>query len=208
MDHPRILKPRPTLRCQHSITLKHIIYIPIRNQCISQRGRHQQRHRFIVPSALGLDSFPILGETLTLGTSEIALVISSIVAVSSVAANYYASQLIETQRAELSMKADKDKLFREQVKEMQAALARYRGPLLESAIDLEQRLWHLAVDQCFDTRSAEDCAEDVRYLLFTTAQFLAFVEVRDLTLTMMSALEALPFSPISVFSLLHNKLNN
>jgi hypothetical protein len=168
--NPRILTPKLTLHCQPSINAF------VRHQCIDQRRHHQQRHRFILPSALGLDS--IFGETLTMGTSELALVISSMVAVSSVVANYYASQLIETQRAELSMKADKDKLFREQVKEMQAALARYRGPLLESAIDLEQRLWHLAVDQCFDSRSAEDCAEDVRYLLFTTAQFLAFVEVR------------------------------
>ena len=41
------------------------------------------------------------------------------------------------------------------------------------AIDLEQRIWHLITDQCFDQRSADDCRESVKYLLFTLAQVCA-----------------------------------
>ena len=87
--------------------------------------------------------------------------------------------------------------------ELQSLLARYRGPLLESVIDLEQRLWHLA---CFPeewgarpaqlaacdmvaaspalpvpaqcaTDFAELCTDEVNYTAFCLAQFLGFVEV-------------------------------
>eukprot|EP00775_Hariotina_reticulata_P003020 gene3019-3301_t len=47
-----------------------------------------------------------------------------------------------------------------------ATIVRYRGPLLESSVDLEQRIWHLA------TMTGE-----IAYTLFTLAQFLGFLEV-------------------------------
>jgi len=38
---------------------------------------------------------------------------------------------------------ERGKLSLQQLAEIRGVTARYRGPLLESAIDLEQRLWHL-----------------------------------------------------------------
>jgi hypothetical protein len=44
---------------------------------------------------------------------------------------------------------------------------------------MEHRLWHLTTDQCFDQRPVRNHAtcEEIRYLLFTLAQFLGFIEV-------------------------------
>ena len=42
---------------------------------------------------------------------------------------------------------ERDKVFQKQMQDLQGVMARYRGPLLESAIDLEQRLYHLLVDR-------------------------------------------------------------
>lgn len=50
----------------------------------------------------------------------------------------------------LCTQLERNKQRQRQQAEVQSVIARYRGPLLESAIDLEQRLWHLATDQCFD----------------------------------------------------------
>lgn len=108
---------------------------------------------------------------------ELAVLMSAVLATSSVLINYMSGVQLEQKRAELALELERDKLFQQQLRELQGVIARYRGPLLESAIDLEQRLWHLVTDQCFDQRATDDVHEEVRYLLFTIAQFLGFLEV-------------------------------
>ena len=68
------------------------------------------------------------------------------------------------------MQVERERQYQQQLAEVRGVIARYRGPLLESAIDLEQRLWHLIPDQCFQRCSAEELAEDIAYLIFTMAQ--------------------------------------
>ena len=113
-----------------------------------------------------------------------------------------------------AVQLERDKRSQQQLSEVRGVIARYRGPLLESAIDLEQRLWHLVrrllrcsdslicaarsvqllagageilygaavgnqypirfvfmcVPKVADQCSATDCAEDIRYLMYTLAQ--------------------------------------
>ena len=42
-----------------------------------------------------------------------------------------------------AVQLERDKRSQQQLSEVRGVIARYRGPLLESAIDLEQRMWHL-----------------------------------------------------------------
>jgi hypothetical protein len=67
---------------------------------------------------------------------------------------------------------ERGKLSLQQYAEVRGVTARYRGPLLESAIDLEQRLWHLVTEWPLQRRTSQDYAEEIRYLLFTLAQVL------------------------------------
>lgn len=55
--------------------------------------------------------------------------------------------------------------------ELRSVLARYRGPLLEATIDLEQRLYHLLV-VTGPSRAplSPECEEESVYTLFTLAQ--------------------------------------
>ena len=53
--------------------------------------------------------------------------------------------------------------------ELKSVLARYRGPLLEATIDLEQRIYHLLV-QADGSGSIINPEEEVVYSLFTLAQ--------------------------------------
>lgn len=108
---------------------------------------------------------------------EFAVFGSAVLATSSVVMNYFSGMQLEQKRAELALELERDKTFQSQLRELQGVIARYRGPLLESAIDLEHRIWHLVTDQCFDQHTADGVHEEVRYLLFTMAQFLGFVEV-------------------------------
>ena len=43
------------------------------------------------------------------------------------------------------LQLEQERLFQEQQRELRGMLARYRGPLLEATIDLEQRVYHLLV---------------------------------------------------------------
>lgn len=122
---------------------------------------------------LTFDSFlPALGVK-----PEAAVFASAVLATSSVVINFFSGVQLEQKRAELALELERDKLFQQQLRELQGVIARYRGPLLESAIDLEQRIWHLTTDQCFDQGTTDDIQDEIRYLLFTVAQFLGFVEV-------------------------------
>lgn len=122
---------------------------------------------------MGIDTFlPALGIS-----PELAVLASAFFATTSVVMNFYSGQILEKQRAQLTLELERDKALQQQITELQGVIARYRGPLLESAIDLEQRLWHLAADSCFDNRSEDETRDNMRYLLFTMAQFLGFVEV-------------------------------
>jgi hypothetical protein len=42
------------------------------------------------------------------------------------------------------LQLDREKQAEAVLQELASIIARYRGPLLESSVDLEQRLWHLA----------------------------------------------------------------
>lgn len=70
---------------------------------------------------------------------EAAVFVSAILASGSVVMNFVGQSSIEQKRAELAMELERDKTFQAQMTELQGVIARYRGPLLESAIDLEQR---------------------------------------------------------------------
>eukprot|EP00887_Chlorella_sp_A99_P002227 scaffold21.g2227.t1 len=100
---------------------------------------------------MGVDAFlPALGMK-----QEIAVLASACFAVVSVVVNFWGGVLTEKKRAELQLELERDRVFQQQLHEIQSVIARYRGPLLES----------------------EECSEDIHYVLFTLAQFLGFVEV-------------------------------
>ena len=128
-----------------------------------------------IMAVVGFDTFvPALNLS-----PELAVLTSAGLATSSVIINFYSGAHIERQRGEMALELERDKVFQQQLQELQSVIARDRGPLLESAIDLEQRLWHLVTDQCFDRWDSSELRlrEEIRYLLFTMAQFLGFVEV-------------------------------
>ncbi|KAI8101382.1 hypothetical protein M9435_001488 [Picochlorum sp. BPE23] len=126
----------------------------------------------LVTANLSLDAFlPALGMN-----SEIAVLVSALLATTSVAINFFSGMSLESKKAELAIELEREKQFQQQFRELQGVIARYRGPLLESAIDLEQRLWHLVSDQCFDVDEMHAKLE-IRYFTFCVAQFLGFVEV-------------------------------
>jgi len=145
---------------------------------LQQRRRSSSSSRFRgrgpcpIKAELGVDAFlPALGVK-----PEAAVLASALLATSSVVANFFSGVQLEHKRAELAIEMEREKNFQQQLRELQGVIARYRGPLLESAIDLEQRLWHLVSDQCFDVEESASRLE-IRYLVFTLSQFLGFVEV-------------------------------
>ena len=79
-------------------------------------------------------------------SSSATLVASAALACFSVGLNLYGGLLTERKRADLQLELERERAAAAAAAELQSLLARYRGPLLESAVDLEQRLWHLA---CF-----------------------------------------------------------
>jgi hypothetical protein len=134
-----------------------------------------------------------------IGKADVTLVLSAALACFSVGLNLYGGLLTERKRADLQLEVERERALAAAAAELQSLLAKYRGPLLESAIDLEQRLWHLA---CFPQEWAlspravaacdllpvgppipgcteEDglCGDEVDYAAFCFAQFLGFVEV-------------------------------
>lgn len=52
--------------------------------------------------------------------------------------------LICSASAAALLQLDREKQAEQLLAELASIISRYRGPLLESSIDLEQRLWHLA----------------------------------------------------------------
>uniref|UniRef100_A0A383VER7 Uncharacterized protein n=1 Tax=Tetradesmus obliquus TaxID=3088 RepID=A0A383VER7_TETOB len=123
----------------------------------------------------GLESFLGLSALLK---PEVAAVFSAVLAVGSVGLNYYGNLMTESKRVELQKELDREKQAEAVLQELASIIARYRGPLLESSVDLEQRLWHLAT-MTGEWYKAEDvlCGEEIAYTLFTLAQFLGFLEV-------------------------------
>ena len=88
----------------------------------------------------------ILSSLTSSASSSATLVASAALACFSVGLNLYGGLLTERKRADLQLELERERAATAAAAELQSLLARYRGPLLESAVDLEQRLWHLA---CF-----------------------------------------------------------
>ena len=137
-----------------------------------------------------------------LGKADFTLIASAALACFSVGLNLYGGLLTERKRADLQLEVERERAMAAAAAELQSLLAKYRGPLLESAIDLEQRLWHLACfpqEWALSPRAAaacdalpsvvagppvpgcvdEDglCGDEINYAVFCLAQFLGFVEV-------------------------------
>ena len=108
---------------------------------------------------------------------DLALISTLVLASSSVAGTYASGLSVEKKKAELAMDLERERQRDAQLKELQSVIARYRGPLLESAIDLEQRLWHVIVDRSFEQGDDKHVDLEVLYMVFCLAQFLGFVEV-------------------------------
>lgn len=123
----------------------------------------------------GFDGFLTLGSLLK---PEAAALVSAAVALSSVGLNYYGSLATEQRRASLQAQLEDERSLRAQQAELQSIIGRYRGPLLESSVDLEQRLWHMATATGeWSGDPSAVCFEEVTYTLFTLAQFLGFLEI-------------------------------
>ena len=88
----------------------------------------------------------VLSSLASSASSSATLVASAALACFSVGLNLYGGLLTERKRADLQLELERERAAAAAAAELQSLLARYRGPLLESAVDLEQRLWHLA---CF-----------------------------------------------------------
>ncbi|KAG2493115.1 hypothetical protein HYH03_008778 [Edaphochlamys debaryana] len=106
-----------------------------------------------------------------------AAVLTALIAVASVSVNLYGGLLTERKRADLAKQVERDRQAALQVKEMRSLVARYRGPLLEAAVDLENRLVTVATGRTARGGGRGVVEEEVLYTLFTIAQFLGFVEI-------------------------------
>lgn len=147
---------------------------PLRRPSLLRPSKH---HRPLPtpPQVGGFDGFLTLGSLLK---PEAAALVSAAVALSSVGLNYYGSLATEQRRAALQAQLEDERSLRAQQAELQSIIGRYRGPLLESSVDLEQRLWHMATatgEWSGDPSSV--CFEEVTYTLFTLSQFLGFLEI-------------------------------
>ncbi|KAL3135418.1 hypothetical protein ABBQ32_007600 [Trebouxia sp. C0010 RCD-2024] len=103
---------------------------------------------------------------------------STLIAAGTVSFNLVAGLVTEKKRADLTLEVEQQRTFAKAQQELQSLTARYRGPLLEAVVDLENRIWHLANATSEWQNSEGDVAEEeVMYTLFNLAQFLGFVEV-------------------------------
>jgi hypothetical protein len=138
--------------------------------------RRSQRNLPLPPPQVGgFDGFLTLGSLLK---PEMAALVSAAVALSSVGLNYYGSLATEQRRASLQAQLEEERNLRAQQAELQSIIGRYRGPLLESSVDLENRLWHMATKSGeWSSDPSALCFEEVTYTLFTLAQFLGFLEI-------------------------------
>ncbi|EFJ44999.1 hypothetical protein VOLCADRAFT_94688 [Volvox carteri f. nagariensis] len=107
----------------------------------------------------------------------VASVVTAVIAVSSVSINLYGGLLTERKRADLAKQVERERQAAVQIKEMRSLVARYRGPLLEAAVDLESRLVAVATGRTARGGGRGVVEEEVVYTLFTIAQFLGFVEL-------------------------------
>ena len=99
-------------------------------------------------AAVGSGPLEAVTSALTAGSSSLpgspafkadaTLIASAALACFSVGLNLYGSLLTERKRAELQRELERERTVAAAQMELQSLLARYRGPLLESAIDLEQ----------------------------------------------------------------------
>jgi hypothetical protein len=108
---------------------------------------------------------------------DFALLSTLVLATSSVVGTYASGLSVEKKKAELAMELERERRRDSQLRELQSVIARYRGPLLESAVDLEQRLWHAIVDRSFEQGDEKHIELEIKYMVFCVAQFLGFVEV-------------------------------
>lgn len=164
--------------------LRHVGHLSQQVPCSPLHGRSRISSRPGAPKPkrgsrlimyTGLESFLGLSALLK---PEVAAVFSAVLAVGSVGLNYYGNLMTESKRVELQKELDREKQAEAVLQELASIIARYRGPLLESSVDLEQRVWHLAT-MTGEWYKAEDvlCGEEIAYTLFTLAQFLGFLEV-------------------------------
>ncbi|KAA6415233.1 MAG: hypothetical protein FRX49_13671 [Trebouxia sp. A1-2] len=130
---------------------------------------------------------------------------STLIAAGTVSFNLVAGLVTEKKRADLQLEVEQQRNFAKAQQELQSLTARYRGPLLEAVVDLENRMWHLA-NATSEWQTSEgrheyslkcSCAtcrhkvhtatplcntcivseQEVMYTLFNLAQFLGYVEV-------------------------------
>ncbi|GFR39648.1 hypothetical protein Agub_g114 [Astrephomene gubernaculifera] len=104
-------------------------------------------------------------------------VITAMIAATSVSVNLYGGLLTERKRADLAKQMERERQAAQQLCEMRSLVARYRGPLLEAAVDLESRLVAVATGRTARGGGRGVVEEEVVYTLFTLAQFLGFVEL-------------------------------
>lgn len=144
--------------------------IRVRHQsCFSQTRAHRTRGDVRVRAGfLQYLKDPTISPILT----------STLIAAGTVSFNLVAGLVTEKKRADLTLEVEQQRNFAKAQQELQSLTARYRGPLLEAVVDLENRLWHLANAtsewQNFEGNVAD---EEVMYTLFNLAQFLGYVEV-------------------------------
>eukprot|EP00879_Flechtneria_rotunda_P021601 GHRR01022768.1.p1 GENE.GHRR01022768.1~~GHRR01022768.1.p1 ORF type:complete len:298 (+),score=65.33 GHRR01022768.1:228-1121(+) len=158
---------------RHGVAMKHVVGLQARNRVALPHQPIQRGSSVAVRS--GLDGFLGLSALLK---PEVAAMFSAVLAIGSVGLNYYGNLLTESKRVELQKELDREKQASAVLSELASIISRYRGPLLESSVDLEQRLWHLAT-MTGEWYKAEDvlCGEEIAYTLFTLAQFLGFLEI-------------------------------
>jgi hypothetical protein len=137
--------------------------------------RQRRRPLLPAPNSFGFDGFLTLGSLLK---PEAAALVSAAVALSSVGLNYYGSIATEQRRALLQAQLEEERSLRAQQAELQSIIGRYRGPLLESSVDLENRLWHMATKTGeWSSDPSSLCFEEITYTLFCLSQCLGFVEI-------------------------------
>ncbi|DBA74793.1 hypothetical protein WJX79_006711 [Trebouxia sp. C0005] len=103
---------------------------------------------------------------------------STLIAAGTVSFNLVAGLVTEKKRADLQLEVEQQRNFAKAQQELQSLTARYRGPLLEAVVDLENRMWHLAnATSEWQTSEGIVSEQEVMYTLFNLAQFLGYVEV-------------------------------
>ncbi|GBG00385.1 hypothetical protein Rsub_13137 [Raphidocelis subcapitata] len=119
--------------------------------------------------AFATDSFSLLMKP------ETAAILSTAIAALSAVVG---ASLAEEKKAKLEKELEKERRMRLEMNQVASTVGRYRGPLLEASVDLEQRFWHALTRTGEWTPGADAlCFEEVTYTLFTLAQLLGFMEV-------------------------------